>query len=247
MFWGDDDVQAFWIGALDGAVKLTATNWLRATTTDAWFVGLSARIDPLDSLAVALEASARVNVDDRPPLGGVFRVDWHDARVLGRWLGAHVGYQQRWYERGFGPSDRLDDPTVAPLLPLVEDTYVTNPFEYMALAGFYHQWSHTVMAEVTSEPVPGLRLFGDVEWWWRAFYDPDDDAPVVVLRDRGRAPGAEARTFYRAGIAATLWPELPHHGRVFIANKQAGWWFLVEDAGRFFHQTLVGLELRVFL
>ncbi|OGQ89583.1 MAG: hypothetical protein A2289_20360 [Deltaproteobacteria bacterium RIFOXYA12_FULL_58_15] len=270
-FWFDDDVQTLSLSALDGAIEMLAVIWLTddllpgmassfqvesdpevtVPRVAAYYLGASAELELDEHLRVAVEYSGRV----RPPVlknAVMARVDLLYRDLLPTWrrVALHVGYQFRFYQRGFGPRDTLVTPTGLPNLPTREDAYVTNSIEYFAVSKYFDQWSHTVMAEADVSVFANLELFGEAEYWLRALDDPKPGSKRVAYVDRfGRAPGQNDEFYYKIGLRWLPWGDLPHRMSVFAGNKFVASLYdaTIPDSRRFDHDPLIGVEAEVFL
>jgi len=269
--WFDDDLQTVSLRLWDGAIEAMFTAWLTEdlpagipASLDlpngdpeplmrdvAYFAGVSGNWSLHDSLRIGFEYAGRV----RPPVlknGAMLRVDFLDRDLVPSWrrVELHLGYQLRFYQRGFGPRDTLVTATALPNLPMREDAYVTNSFEYLSVSRFYTQLSSTVMLETLISLTDGVTVFGDVEYWARLLADPRDGSKRVVYLDRfGRAPGLGHRVYYRAGLQLQPWRSLPHRFKAYVANKFVASSFdaVLPDPRRFIHNPLVVLEVEVYL
>jgi hypothetical protein len=149
----------------------------------------------------------------------LLRTDWL-RRDLGP-LDVHIGYQFRFYQRGSGPRSLPPWPSVPFSFPYQEDSYATNPFEYMTLADFADQWSHTVMLEARLELGAGFELFGNEELWQRFVTNFSDGSEL-----RGKTPGGfdlsdqAPLSYYSAGLSYYPWRRAPHRADVMVTNKQ---------------------------
>ncbi|HEX2875643.1 MAG TPA: hypothetical protein VHP33_30535 [Polyangiaceae bacterium] len=148
----------------------------------------------------------------------LLRVDW-----LRRDLGAlqmHLGYQFRFYQHGAGPRNFAVPPSEPFSFPYQEDTYVTNPFEYLGLGEDFDQWSHTLMCEARFELARGLQLFANEELWQRTASAFSRSAASAATAEGFTAPGGRLKGYYTAGVSYYPWRTLPHRADVLITNKQ---------------------------
>jgi len=164
----------------------------------------------------ALEYALRL----RDPLrsAALLRVDWL-RRDLGR-LQVHLGYQFRFYQQGSGPRDFVLPPSEPFSFPYQEDTYVTNPFEYLGLSADFNQWSHTLMSEGRFELVRRLQLFANAELWQRTASAFSRNRKRAETAEGFQAPGNRFEAYYSAGASFFPWRGLPHRADVFVTNKQ---------------------------
>jgi hypothetical protein len=230
--WADDDLIRSELSLLDGRLRFMFVEWqtkfqLRLavpgrapTLIDEKGVSRYADVAvdlPLGhGFRTALEYALRFR--ERPRSGALLRADFL-RRDLGR-LDLHLGYQFRFYEHGVGPRNFELQPTVPFSFPYQEDTYVTNPFEYLGISEDFEQWSHTVMLEARFELRRGLQIFGDAELWQRTA-SAFSRAGVPVKTPEGfEAPGQRLSAYYRAGFSYSPWEHWPHRADVFITNKQ---------------------------
>jgi hypothetical protein len=269
-FWGDDDFLSTTLCAQSCSYGFTWVRWLTETQPSALDYpggivpvqgqhdtgyGRTLQADYLtafgqhvvgERLRLAAEYGLRL---DQPRRQGVLaRVDWL-ALGLKRGWSVHLGYQFRFYGRGFGPRATLATPTTIPELPYREWAYATNAYEYLGVSSLYTQWSHTVMAEA-EVPVSGVALlFAQGELWWRALQAPAGVSEAVWLSDFGRAPGAGAELFYRAGLRLLPWSGRAHRLSAFVTNKLVTSRQLAQQpaASRFTQSTVLALQAEVFL
>ncbi len=268
--WFDDDLQTVSLRLWRGMVEAMFAAWLTEdlppgipATLDvgeepdalprdvAYYVGLSASWPVHENLHIGVEYVGR----PRPPAwknGAMLRVDFLDRDLVPGWrrVQIHLGYQLRFYQRGFGPRDTLVTGTALPNLPTREDAYVTNSFEYLSVTRFYTQLSNTVMLETVVSLNDHLTVIGDVEYWARLVTDPRPGSKRVVYLDRfGRAPGLGHEVYYRAGLQLQPWAALPHRFKAYVGNKFVASAFdaTVPDPRRFVHDPLVVLEVEVYL
>jgi hypothetical protein len=169
------------------------------------------------SLRAAAEYQAKVG-DGAIKSGVLARADFLDRDVFG--AAFHLGYQFRWYEGGFGPSGTLRAPTTRYNVPDLEDVYVTNPFEYFGVSSYFHQVSHTVMAEAIIPIFPILNVVLNGEYLLRFASDRQTPERVVYLQDWGLFPGKSDHLYYKVGLRVTPWRGFPHRVSALLTNKQ---------------------------
>ncbi len=273
VFWPDDDLMTIWLSFLERAVELRYTAWVTQEVPEspdqdvylfseldflpqeqrrrpyelAHYLGLSGAWRLYASMRLAAEYAGRLE-KRRWRNAVLVRADFLD-RALWR-LQLHVGYQFRFYQKGFGPRDDLVTPTALPNVLYREDTYVTNSFEYLAVSKYYDQWSHTVMLEVKTRLLDMIGVTAQAEYWLRVTRDPRSGRKHVLYLPRGgRAPGVWHGFYYRAGIEVFPWADRPHRANIFITNKQVASGMRVVDADprRLIHHPMIILEMEVFL
>ncbi|MCK6545988.1 hypothetical protein L6R52_08970 [Myxococcota bacterium] len=267
VLWQDDDLLDFSLRLFDGALALDVVGWLidydltsdllvaqatgRSLGTnvappgpDAWYATATLDLPLSDALRVAFEGGARIAGDVRPAL--VARVD-HVLRASR--FSTHVGYQARWYARGFGPRNAAIPASLPFNLPRREDTYATNGFELLTLSPAFEQWSHTAMLELRVRPIDHLELFADGELWLR--FARGGDGKVLVAPDGFVAPGRRLDAYYRVGASLLPWPEHPVRLQTFVTNKhtESGELASTEVRRRFLATTAhnIALQLEVKL
>jgi hypothetical protein len=231
--WTDDDLIRSELSLLDGRLRFTFIEWqtkfqLRLPSFGASFnniideratsryADVAVEVPLGHGFRTALEYALRFR--DRPRSGALLRADFL-RRDLGR-LDLHLGYQFRFYEHGVGPRNFSLSPTVPLSFPYQEDTYVTNPFEYLGISEDFEQWSHTLMLETRFELRRGLEIFGYAELWQRTASAFSRAAAPVTTAEGFAAPGQRLSAFYSAGFSYYPWQHLPHRADVFITNKQ---------------------------
>lgn len=247
VFWNDDDLETYSVGWSEGKVDLSFTRWSFADRGhSAFYTNVSSRWPLLNErLQLVGEVSVRLRQQDEEgeaagvvvsetdaaeqarnssnalPMAALLRADYMDQFGGLAW---HVGYQFRWYEQRFGPSNGVEPPSVTFNLPYRQQTYVTNSFEYFGVSEFFDQWSHTVMLE-TEVPLGNyFKLVGHGEWIHHATRDPLSSDRL--LRDaQGRAqPNAYGALWYWASLQLYPWPALPHRLSATLTNKQVRSW-----------------------
>jgi hypothetical protein len=266
-FWYDDDLQTVSLRIWDGLVEAMFVAWLTEdvepgvspdvdiSSTDvsvpravAYYAGIAGNWQIFESLRIGVEYSGRIR-ERVLRNAAMLRVDFLDTRLTSRWQ-LHVGYQLRFYERGFGPRGTLVTPTALPNLPFREDAYVTNSFEVLSISRFYTQLSHTAMLETRIGINDRLTVFADVEYWARWLTDPRRGSDRVVYVSRfGRAPGWGDEIYFRAGLQLQPWSTSPHRLKVYAGNKFVASSFdaTTPDTRRFEQDALVVLEVEVYL
>lgn len=247
VFWSDDDLISFALGALDGAVELNFVRW-QFTTTEvnpaAHYLTLSFNWPFNEWVGLAAEYGARLR--DTLETAGMVRVDARFGDIWG--AGFHVGYQGRYYGRGFGPRTTAEAPNLVFSTPAREDTYVTNSFEFFDIAPLFDQWAHTLMAEVRIPLFDHLYITGTTELLIRSLDNPRGVSRVAYVRGH-RAPGQWAEVYYRFGVEVRPWPELPHRINGFFTNKQVQSDLFIVDPvrNRFEPGDYIVIEAEVFL
>jgi hypothetical protein len=236
--WQDDDLLDWSLRLFDGALSVDVVGWLfqydltsallvgQATGqtsatggmpgtlppgSPAWYATATLDLPLTDALRVAIEGGARFAGDVRPAV--IARVDH---MIDGRRLAAHLGYQLRWYAKGFGPRSAAIPATLPYNLPRREHTYATNSFELLTLSPAFEQWSHSAMVELRARPSDYIELFADGELWLRFARGGEK---VLVAPDGFVAPGRRLDAYYRVGAALLPWPEHPVRLRAFVTNK----------------------------
>lgn len=181
----------------------------------SWYATAFGELPLRDDLRLAGEYSLRLD-GGRPTSGLLLRGDYLLDRPS---FDLHLGYQFRFYERGFGPRTKLVAPTQTPNTPRREEVYVTNSFEYLGISPVFHQWSHTVMSELFWELFGRVTLFVSLEWWLR-FVRAAEEAPQVVYDARfGRYPDVKNELFYRGGFLWRPFAGAPHRVSAYVTNK----------------------------
>lgn len=226
VFYPEDDIFSWHLGALHGMVEATVLQWkFRGATPDSWYVDLSSRV-PLFDERVGLRAELAANLRQRARFGAVGRIDYADS--LGR-LAWHAGYQFRWYQQGFGPFRDLRAPTTTYNLPFRADGYATNSFAYFGISDWFEQWSHTLVAEV-EVPLGGyFRAVGEAEVWARFVADREAPLQVIATPEGHLVPGTLLDVYYRSGLRLYPYPNLPHRLSLLVTNKQVATPFFVTD------------------
>lgn len=217
-FWPDDDVFTLQAGALGGQIELMLLGWKFRFREPAvsWYLDASARL-PLFDRRVQVAAEYAANLRDEPRHGLLLRTDYRDEMAGFEW---HLGYQFRWYQRGFGPLQEWAAPSTHFNLPYREQEYVNNSFEYFAVSELFEQWSHGLMAELELPLGCYFRAFTQGELI--AGFARDDAPPLQFVRlPRGRElPGPWLEAYYRSGLRLYPWREWPHRLSLFFTNKQ---------------------------
>jgi hypothetical protein len=218
VFWPDDDLFTLSAGALDGKVEALFGGWtFREGSATAYYADLSAHW-PLFADRVRVGAEFAANLRERARFGGLLRSDYTDRAAGLQW---HLGYQFRWYQRGFGPRRGLATPSTTFNLPYREDAYFTNSFEFFAVSDLFEQWAHTAMLEVEVPLGRYFRAFAEGEVV--AGYASGDGAEPALFLATPRAhqlPGSWTEGFYRGGLRLHPWPGLPHRLSAVFTNKQ---------------------------
>lgn len=251
--WQNDDVISLALRGLDQRVELSFVRWqfreetpeelaaLRASAAPSsslsvpsaqpksasHYVGASVDVPFTKTLRVAVEYQARVG-DGAPKNAVLARGDFLDGDLAG--IGLHAGYQFRWYEAGFAPSRGLVPPSLRYNVPDLEDVYVTNPFEYFAVSDYFHQWSHTVMAEAIVPIFPVLKMVLNGEYVLRFAADRQTPERVVYLDGWGLFPGHADRLYYKLGLRVEPWRGFPHRVSALVTNKQVASGISVTDS-----------------
>lgn len=218
VFWPDDDVFTLQAGVWDGAIEAMLLGWkFRYHEPDiAWFLDASAKL-PLWKQRVQLAAEYGVNLRERPRHGGLLRADYRDGVAGFDW---HVGYQFRFYQRGFGPLQELDAPSTHYNLPYREEQYVNNSFEYFGASSVFDQWSHGTMAEIELPLGCAFETFAQGELI-AGFARGDGERGILIRLPQGRElPGPWLAGFYRAGLRLYPWARFPHRLSTWVTNKQ---------------------------
>ena len=247
-YWYDDDYETISLSALKGKVLANFVNWQKqdppagatpiapgfeasAAPTSypsghAYYGTLSTRFPISDRLRLATEFGYRVQ--RQPKVGAMGRADFIVKE--GGWYAVHLGYQFRFYRAGFGPRDRLISHTWSFNTPQQQDSYVTNPFEYLGISQAYDQWSHTVMGEARARAPFGIEVYADTELWVR--YARSATVPQFASFTAGgfRAPGESTNFYYQSGIRYYPWSKLPHRASFSVSNKQVQAAWVVTDA-----------------
>ncbi len=248
VFWDDDDLFTLQAGALGGNVELMLLGWkfTRHDPSVAWYLDASYKLPLLDE-RFQFSAEYAANLRARPRHGLLLRGDTRDQFAGTRW---HLGYQFRWYQRGFGPLRDLEAPSTNFNLPYREEQYANNSFEYFGVSELYEQWSHGVMAELEVPLGCFFQLFGQGEVI--AGYARDDAGSAQLVRlPRGRVlPGAWLDGYYRAGLRHYPWRDMPHRLSMWFSNKQVMSPMSFSEATDVLYQTnghWVSLQLEAFL
>lgn len=218
VFWSDDDLIAFALGALDGRVELQFVRWQfvsEPVNPAAHYVTFALDWPINEWSGFAAEYSARLR--DTLETAGMVRFDATFGAPFGE--GLHVGWQSRYYGRGFGPRTTSEAPTLVFNTPYREDTYVTNSFALFDVAPLFDQWSHTLMVEARVELFEHVYLSGAGELLVRVLDNPAGEKRVAYV-DGHRAPGWWAELYYRVGFEIRPWSELPHRINAYFTNKQ---------------------------
>jgi hypothetical protein len=231
--WADDDLIRSELSLLDGRLRFAFIEWqtkfqLRLPSRGVGFdniideKGVSRYADVSVDLPLGhgfrAAAEYALRFRERPRSAALLRADF-SRRDLGR-LELHLGYQFRFYEHGVGPRTFSLLPTVPLSFPYQEDTYVTNPFEYLGIAEDFEQWSHTLMLETRFELRRGLEIFGYAELWQRTA-SAFSRAPAPIATAEGfAAPGQRLSAYYSAGFSYYPWQHFPHRADVYVTNKQ---------------------------
>jgi hypothetical protein len=211
-WWAGDPVPTVFPAGSDPEAILAA-----ARTQYAQYATLAGGWPAADWFHLAGEVGCRIQ--EEPRVGALGRADLllrKDPRAA-----VHLGYQFRFYQGGFGPRRSLITPSWVFNTPYQQDSYVTNPFEYLGLSGAFHQWSHTVMAEARLRIGSSLEVVADGELWVRYARSATVPAFGIFTSDDFRAPGRATRLFYQAGLRYYPWPDLPHWVSILVTNKQA--------------------------
>jgi hypothetical protein len=166
---------------------------------------------------VRIGAEVAANLRNRARLGTLLRSDYTE-RTLG--IDWHLGYQFRYYGRGFGPRRGLVTPSTTFNLPYREDAYFSNSFEFFAVSDLFEQWAHTALLEVEAPLGRYFRAFAEGELV--AAYARAAGTPAWFLATpRGnQLPGGWTEGFYRGGLRLHPWPALPHRLSAVFTNKQ---------------------------
>jgi hypothetical protein len=226
--WGDDDLIRWELSFFERRLRYTFIEWQSKldlsnpfmptqTRRTGYYADTSLDLPLPGGFHTGIEYALRLVEVPRSAL--LLRADWL-RRDLGR-LEVHVGYQFRFYQRGSGPRSRAPWPSVPFSFPYQEDTYATNPFEYLTVADFAEQWSHTVMLEARLELGAGFELFGNEELWQR-FATNFEGGPEL----RGKTPSGfdlsdqRPSSYYSAGFSYYPWQRAPHRADVMMTNKQ---------------------------
>lgn len=252
---GSDDLFALTAGWHD--LQLTWYGWSQEAFAHLpQWVGLSGEVPGLpEGLRVAADGVVRVDSTGRGHTAAMGRIDWMPALSNGA---LHLGYQYRWYQRGYSHlNTALDGRTFhRPALIWREDTYVTNGYEAMwASTRFDQQW-HTLMVEAEipmGRPWIVGRIEGEI--WARLFDDPGAPDPVAVLNDTGTGlhwwPDPDVRFFHRIGVELRPFANRPDRLRLWVINKVAEAIYDEPAAAtrkRFVpKRPLIAFELEVFL
>jgi hypothetical protein len=238
-YWTDDDYETLSLSALKRKVQINLVNWqkhdpplgslppLSSDSDDthslwsnpmghAYYATLATRWPITPWLRLATEFGCRL--EQRPRIGALNRADviLRDSADYA----LHFGYQFRFYQVGFGPRDRLIAPTWVLNSPLQQDSYVTNPFEYLGLSPAYDQWSHTVMGEGRARLGYGLEVFANSELLVRYARASTVPKLATYTADGFRAPGKSTQLYYETGLRYYPWPTLPHRFSLSATNKQ---------------------------
>ncbi|MEQ9497985.1 MAG: hypothetical protein RIT81_14035 [Deltaproteobacteria bacterium] len=247
VFWSDDDLITFALGAFDGRLELNFARW-QFTTTDvnpaAHYLTASFNWPLTEWAGVSAEYGARLR--NTLETAGMIRFDASFGDIWG--AGFHVGYQARYYGRGFSPRTTAEVPTLVFSTPERENTYVTNSYEFFDFGPLFDQWAHTLMGEVRIPVVDYLYVTGTTEILLRSLDNPRGVDRVTYVQGH-RAPGQWVEVYYRFGLEVRPWPELPHRINAFITNKQvASDQFLTDPVRRRFEPgDYVVVEAEVFL
>lgn len=234
--WPDDDLLTAGLSLLDRDLGVRVSRWtfrrlepgmtVAAGLTDDYFDDLDKEtatylggffnFEALKGWRVAGEYARHTGSD--PASGLLLRSDW----LRPNWgpLSVHVGYQFRWYQRGFGPRPTLLSPLSAFNTPELERSYVTNSHEYFGLSSQFEQASHTALGEASLR-LSRWEFFAEGELWHRRAFARASPARVVYGVDGFRAPGSETRVFYHAGVRFRPWSARPHRASAALTNKQA--------------------------
>lgn len=217
VFWPDDDLFTLAAGALDGKLEALFGAWtFRDGPATAYYADLSAHWPLLDE-RLRLGADVAANLRERARLGALLRTDYTDSAAGFAW---HLGYQSRWYGRGFGPRRGLTTPSTTFNLPYREDAYFTNSFEFFAVSDVFEQWAHTAMLEVEAPLGRYFRAFAEGEVV-AGFAGGAGGPQWFLATPRGKElPGSWTEGFYRGGLRLHPWPELPHRLSAVFTNKQ---------------------------
>lgn len=243
VFWPEDDLLHFALTGLDGRVGLGVTHWFSGFTkgygSDGTYAQLFAQWPITPELTVSGEYAARLRSPAGLRHGLLGRADF-----LERWsdLWLHVGYQFRWYQQHYGPFDRLLTPSNVPTVPIRENYYVTNSYEYLWLTPLYEQWSHTAMMEARYFFGP-FEVFAELEAWVRFFADRDQDPPrVVATFDQELLPDVLVKLYGSGGVRLYPLEGLPHRFAAYVTNKS-----VADDLGLLQPSFRRFLDLPLFL
>ncbi len=237
VFYDNDDLWVFQLGAYDGLIELQGTGWVfddgqplpiyAGASTSLPLLGSAAlgheglyQWQPLPTaLNLKAEYLARFGGVEPVAHGFMSRVDVLSS--VHSLANLHLGYQFRYYGKGFGPRDVLQAPTLHVTLPSVEDQYVTNSFEYLGASPVMHQWSHSLMSELQIPLFEHWGLRAELEYLHRFGADPNGPEPFVSLPGGAEFPGAFGKLYYRGSLL--LWPFVgePHRLSLNFTNKQA--------------------------
>ncbi len=179
-------------------------------------LGVYGSYEVLPELTLTGEYSAKL-FEGTPKSGLLLRADW--SGELFEDCQAHLGYQFRYYQRGFGPNVNLNETTTSPILPYREQVYATNSFEYFGVSKYFDQWSHSMMAELEYRPWEHVVLTAAVEYFFRAASDPEVHDKIIIHPLYGRLPGITELTYYRLGFEVYPWAEEQHHLSFLFTNK----------------------------
>ena len=220
VFWQEDDLLHFALTVLDGQVGVGVTHWFAGYAddygSDGTYAQLFAEWPLFSSLTASAEYAARLGGPAGLAHGLLGRADF-----LERWsdLSLHVGSQFRWYQQHYGPFDRLLTPSNIPTVPVRENYYVTNSYEYLWLTPLYEQWSHTAMLEIRYALGP-FELFAELEAFVRFYADRDQDPPrVVPSLDQELLPDVLPKLFGSSGVRLYPLEGLPHRFAAYVTNK----------------------------
>lgn len=227
VFWQQDDLLSFTLSTFDRRLGITHTSWFSGffgedeveegiPPASGQFLTVFGRYAPLDALTFTGELGARLGGPKVVATAALLRADLVERLDD---FSVHVGYQFRWYQTGFGPLDALSTPSTLPSVPVREDYYATNAFEFLWATPYFDQWSHTVMLEARYR-IGVVELYGELEWWLRFARDDNPRGPRLVTTPEGDPlPGALGRTYYRAGLRLFPFGERPHNLTAFFSNK----------------------------
>lgn len=220
VFWPEDDLLHFALTALDGRVGVGVTHWFSGFTegygSDGTYAQVFGKWPLLPGLTASAEYAARLGGPANLAHGLLGRADF-----LERWsnLSLHVGYQFRWYQQHYGPFDRLLTPSNVPTVPIRENYYVTNSYEYLWLTPLYDQWSHTAMFEARYFFGP-FEVFVELEAFVRFFADREQAPPrVVTTLDQELLPNVLTKLYGSGGLRLYPLEGLPHRFAAYVTNK----------------------------
>ncbi|MBN1962016.1 MAG: hypothetical protein JW841_13805 [Deltaproteobacteria bacterium] len=273
VFWADDDFINSTINIFNGAFGIGFSRWLTETES-------AALVYPLDETSLQNETTVLYKTAKAADyLSGFIKISpLPFMRLLGEYgahlrsplkssrqafmvradlmplslnrINLHIGYQFRFYNKGFGPRKQLVTLSTAPNMPYRENAYVTNSFEYLGVTSNFRQWSHTVMGEAEVALFAHVTAFAYGEFWQRYLESRrDSKEPVLFIRRFGRAPGIASDFYYRAGFRIFPWPNLPNRLSVAITNKLVASGLTAQNPNseRFVNQTVLNFAVEVFL